>query len=78
MSKRLGAAIDIRDRIFKLMEDGSEWQSVGALRLFRLAPSPPPRLRRKIPARMRGPGLGCTIRLSARCDRSHRLRNFFL
>jgi hypothetical protein len=26
MSKRLSAAIDIRDRIFKLMEGGSEWQ----------------------------------------------------
>jgi hypothetical protein len=29
MSKRLSAAIDIRDRIFKLMENGSEWRSVG-------------------------------------------------
>ena len=33
MSKRLSAAIDIRDRIFKLMEGGSEWQSVGVGRV---------------------------------------------
>jgi hypothetical protein len=33
MNKRLSAAIDIRDRIFKLMEGGSEWQSVGVGRV---------------------------------------------
>ena len=33
MSKRLNAAIDIRDRILKLMEGDSEWQSVGVGRV---------------------------------------------